>query len=50
MKNYSRKLAPLEEEYELYHTELEGRGLVASLMRVRGELEIHFIKQSLSLL
>jgi|GEM_PF-4205656 len=50
MKNYGRKLAPLEEEFELYQTQLEGTGLVAALMRVRGSVEIHVIKQSLSLL
>ena len=50
MANYNRKLAPLEEEFELYHTKLEGGGMVASLMRVRGSLEISVIKHSLSLL
>ncbi|NER52788.1 MAG: hypothetical protein F6J92_40360 [Symploca sp. SIO1A3] len=50
MANYSRKLAPFEEEFELYQTEVEGAGLVACLMRVRGSLEIRVIKQSLSLL
>ncbi len=50
MANYSRKLAPFEEEFELYQTGLEGAGLVACLMRVRGLLEIRVIKQSLSLL
>ncbi|NET59043.1 MAG: hypothetical protein F6K47_23730 [Symploca sp. SIO2E6] len=50
MGNYSRKLAPLEEEYGLYYTKLEGLGLVASVMRLRGSLEIPVIEQSLSLL
>ena len=50
MKNYSRKLGALEEEFELYQTELEGAGLVVALMRLRGLLEIDIIKQSLLLL
>ncbi|NEP59264.1 MAG: hypothetical protein F6K31_19985 [Symploca sp. SIO2G7] len=50
MKNYSYKLAPLQEEFELYQTELEGAGLTIALMRVRGSLEIQVIKQSLFLL
>ncbi len=50
MENSSRKLTPYSEEFELYHTELDGAGLVASLMRVRGSLKIDVLKQSLSLL
>ncbi|NES01185.1 MAG: hypothetical protein F6J86_46770, partial [Symploca sp. SIO1B1] len=50
MKNYGRKLAPVEEEFELYQNQLEGTGSIAALMRVRGAINIHVIKQSLSLI
>ncbi|NER20974.1 MAG: hypothetical protein F6J96_09730 [Symploca sp. SIO1C2] len=50
MKNYGRKLAPVEEEFELYQNQLEGTASIAALMRVRGAINIHVIKQSLSLI